>query len=118
MSCCLRAATRMGKTMVTERGVAVATEDAGRRRDKGDRGYGRGGSSTATSMWSIVAVGSLQRQHCPGHMHNPIQGHIEVRGIGSPSWRYLFNIRLRCKWTCPPARKKRHRPSSTNIGHT
>ena len=44
MSCCLRAATRMGKTVVTERGVAVATEDAGRRRDKGDRGYGRGGN--------------------------------------------------------------------------
>ena len=82
MSCCRRAATRMGKTMVTERGVAVATEDAGRWRDKGDRGYGRGGSSKATSMWSIVAVGSLRRQHFPGHTHNPIQGHFEVRGIG------------------------------------
>ena len=44
MSCCLRAATRLGKTVVTERCVAVAAEDAGRRRDKGDRGYGRGGN--------------------------------------------------------------------------
>ena len=42
--CFLRAATRMGKTMVTERGVAVATVDASRRRDKGDRGYARGGN--------------------------------------------------------------------------
>ena len=30
--------------MVTERGVAVAMDDASRRRDKGDRGYGRGGN--------------------------------------------------------------------------
>ena len=72
MSCCLRAATRMGKTVVTERGVAVATEDAGRWRDKGDRGYGRGGSSKATSMWSIwrrrfITKTTLSRSHAQPH---------------------------------------------------
>ena len=75
--------------MVTEIGVAVAMDDASRRRDKGQGIWQRRKlrrrkrqklnnlSSTATSMWSVVAVGSLQRQHCLGHMHNPTRDKLK-----------------------------------------